>query len=153
MISLVKAGMLSVLLLLTAQMLPLAFAAQQRRERKVFTNEDVASPPKAPAPESTAGEKAAPAPSPAPAGQTPETKLRGPGAELKKALEFQSAIKQAFEELSEKIETETDQFLKARWVSMADCMRILLQENQRTISELQEQIKQLESAAAPAPPQ
>ena len=143
--------LIALVFLLTLPLLPAT--APQRQERRVFTNEDI----KRPSPQPPVTEPAAPAqPAPGTPSATPPTPAppeSGPQAALKRALEYQAVFRNAQEEYSAKMEQETDEALKLRWLEMSTCLSKLIGENQRTISELQAQIKQLESAAAPAPPQ
>ena len=134
--------------------------AQQQRQRRVFTNEDVArATPRVPAAEPAAastsgpGEEKAPSAEGAPADAVPpSTLISDPKAELKFILEFQGMLKNTGQFFYEKAELETKPDLKARWQSMATSMTTLFVEAQLIITELQKQIgEQPEAPAAPEP--
>jgi hypothetical protein len=57
-----------------------------------------------------------------------------------------------FNELSEKIAAETNPALKERWVSMADCLSSVLQNNQRTLLELEEAVSPDTKTGVQTPP-
>jgi hypothetical protein len=75
--------------------------------------------------------------------------MTGLEAELKDSETLQGALRHSFNALSEKISTETDPNLRQRWITMADCMSIIIQNNQRTIGELEARVKDQQSAAPP----
>ena len=147
---------------------PSAFA-QQGRQRRVFTNEDVAVP--APAPESPAAkpatssetaaapagtaaasaEKAAgtesAAGTPAPAEQPGEAP---PPGGLALAQFLQGILRRFNAEFAEKLDQETDSSRQTRWRTMMDLTMQLMTQNQLYISELDSQAK---AAAPPGNPE
>lgn len=142
--------------------------AQQGRQRRVFTNEDVASPaPPAPAPEPAA--KAAPgaetaspadakAAAPAAAGTPGEAEAAAedapptPKEQLKRMTDAQTALRYVLDEFNKREQSETVAAAQAQWREMTQCLLSVMQANQRIVNELQEQVKQLESAPAPPAP-
>ena len=134
--------------------------AQQGRQRRVFTNEDVATPaPPPPPPATTPAEKAeasaeksanaesapaapaagAPAPAEQPGGAPPPS-----GVALAQFL--QGILRRFNAEFAEKLDQETDSSRQTRWRTMMDLTMQLMAQNQLYISELQSQ------APAAAPP-
>ena len=129
--------------------------AQQTRERKVFTNEDVARPaPSAPAEEAPAKEAVASgaesvaksaAESPGAASAQPAVvavkdldSLRG----LKLAQYVQDILRRDLSEFSSKLDDETDPARQERWRNMMNAITLLLYQNQQYISDLEEQSRQ-----------
>jgi hypothetical protein len=121
-------------------------------QRRVFTNDDFrsAAPPAAPAATEADGEQTRIVEGQgetAAAEQAPaET---GAKADLKNFQELQGALRKAYDELSVRIDNTVDPGLKQRWISMGDCMSRLLVNIQRTVGELETEIKEQESATPP----
>ena len=140
--------------------------AQQTRERKVFTNEDVARPaPSAPAKEAPASAEAPAAEQPGAAAENaprPESaqsavvavkdldSLRG----LKLAQYVQDILRRDLSEFASKLDDETDPARQERWRNMMNAINLLMQQNLQYISELEEQSRQQqpEQAAAQSTP-
>ena len=135
--------------------------AQQGRQRRVFTNEDVATP--APAPPATAtaptekGEASAEKPAtgesaPAAPGAGAPATAEQPGAApppsgLPLAEFLQGVLRRFQAEFAFKLEQETDSSRQERWRTMMELTMQLMTQNQLYISELESQAK----AAAPPP--
>ncbi|MBI4442662.1 MAG: hypothetical protein HY649_04730 [Acidobacteria bacterium] len=121
-----------ILFLLAAQQVTPAHA-QQRGERRVFTNEDVERP--APAAETAAAESAEPA-EPTEAADSAESRP-GPQGELKWALDLQATLKDAYEAYLERLDNETIEARKLRWEIVVNSLNAVVQYNQMLINELQ----------------
>ncbi|MBI4464998.1 MAG: hypothetical protein HY647_09865 [Acidobacteria bacterium] len=110
--------------------------AQQRSDRRVFTNEDVARPEAALPPAETPPEDSASAERTEPPAPSAES-AGGPQTELKRAHELQAILRDAINEFNEKYDKETIEARKLRWETMVDCLNTLIQYNQLRINELQ----------------
>ena len=125
--------------LTAALFLATSVLAQQGRQRRVFTNEDVASPAPAPAPEPAAkpalSEPAAAKSPPAEAAPA-EAETSGeaapadeeappptPKEQLKRMTESQSAFRYVLDEFNKREQSETDSAQQARWREMSQCSR------------------------------
>ena len=155
---------------------PSAFA-QQGRQRRVFTNEDVATP--APVPESPAAKPATSAEtSAAPAGTAAASAEKAAGTEpaaatpaaaeqpgavpppsgLPLAEFLQGVLRRFHAEFAFKLEQETDSSRQTRWRTMMELTMQLMTQNQLYISELDSQAKaaappgNAESPSSPATP-
>ena len=123
-------------------------AAAQEREKKVFTNDDFPPPPPAVAAseDGSEGESASEE-------ESSEFLLDQPEFQRESAGKLYAVLREAMEEYQYKIENETLPILKARWIRMADCISVLLQDSQRTIDELDEIIKLKRQQESPNQPQ
>ena len=116
--------------------------AQQPRQGKVFTNDDVARPaPEAPTAESPAKTDEAPAaatPSSESAAAAPAA-AEQPSAppELNLAQSFQGVLRRYMAGFSEKLDAETDPVRQERWRTMMNLTMSLMAQNQQYISELE----------------
>ena len=151
--------------------LSLATAAQAQRPRRVFTNDDLpaaVAPAPAPAPTpapapvpAAAPQPAANAASPEAAAASPETPAAAEGAEpaapdapagpkdrLQRLAQAQVTLRLLLDEFDKRVEEETNPAQKSRWQSISACMVSVMQGYQDVLSNLQEQVKQLESAPA-----
>ena len=144
--------------------------AQQGRQRRVFSNEDVARPaPSPPAPEPAAkaaatepaAEKApageatpaeAPTPDAAAAQELPPAAPLGPKQRLQRLTEIRDAFQKAIEEFSARAGSESDVTRRMRWENLNLCLSGVIQANQQLISELQDQIQQQAPAPVPSSP-
>lgn len=138
-------------------------AARAQRPRRVFTNDDIATP--APAPAAPAAEKAAaPAEKPATAESAPAAPGAGapaaatapqpasapPPSGLALAQFLQGTLRRFHTEFADKLDQETDASRQARWRTMMDLTMQLMTQNQLYIGELE---SQAQAAAPPANPE
>lgn len=105
-------------------------------QRRVFTNENIATtPPPAPAAAESiaaAPEGDAPAASEAPAG-LPKTPL----ADLNRAKAIQATFMGIYDEIAAKASEEPIPIIRQRWTEIIDWLASIIQANQKTIEELQ----------------
>ena len=139
-----------------------AQGAQSGRQRRVFTNEDVASPaPSVPAPEPAvkaappepAGKAAPPAGAESAEAEPPPPKPLSelqPKERLQRLTEIQGAFQKAMEEFSARQGSENDSSRRMRWQNLTLCLNAAMQANREIISELQSQVPT--QAPAPQPP-
>jgi hypothetical protein len=123
-------------------------AAAQEREKRVFTNDDFPPPPPAATASGDDSEG-----EPASEEESSEFFLDQPEYQRESAGRLHAVLREAMEEYQYKIENETLPILKERWIRMADCISVLLQDNQRTIDELDEIIKLKRQQESPNQPQ
>ena len=152
--------------------LPFPGFAQGGRQRRVFTNEDVASS----APSTPAAEPAAkPAPAEPAAEKTPSAEAApaeastsdaaasgeeqpppappGPKQRLQRLTEIQGAFQKAIEEFSARAGRESDMTQRMRWENLALCLNAAMQASQQLISEFQSEVQAQEpSPQPPSPP-
>ena len=138
--------------------------AQQGRQRRVFTNEDVATP--APAPPAAAPAPAEKAEASAEKPATGESAPAAPGAGAPAAAEqpggapppsglalaqfLQGILRRFHTEFADKLDQETDSSRQERWRTMMESTMQLMTQNQLYISELESQAK---AAAPPGNPE
>ena len=131
--------------------------AQQAKEHKVFTNEDVASPaPSTPAAETAAAEATEPA-EPSEAADSAEAVPESvnavittptPSYSIKLARDLQDTLRKYLGEYSNNLAEETEPTRQERLRKMITSLMSLLQVNEQFISELDEQIKQQQEQQA-----
>ncbi|MGH9784593.1 MAG: hypothetical protein ACRD88_10430, partial [Terriglobia bacterium] len=141
------------------------------RQRRVFTNDDVRSAP-APAPTPAPAPAAAPQPAANPASPEaaasreagaetpaaaagaaadepgPVSPSSSPKERLQRFGQAQVALRLTLDEFAQREQEETDPAMKARWQNISACMVSVMQGYQEILTNLQEQVKQLESAPA-----
>ena len=152
---------LAIILLATILLaLGAAPSALAQRQRRVFTNEDVAAPAppaamtpaekaEAPAEKAAGGESAAPATPAAaeqPAGAPP------PGG-MALAQFLQGILRRFHTEFAEKLEQEADPSRQARWRTMMELTMQLMTQNQVYISELGSEAKAAAPTESPSTPE
>lgn len=145
--------------------------AQQEKERRVFTNEDVESPPRSapaaaePAAESVQAPSTSAAQPGTPAEAVPEgERVAEPGTEappsssqmsipqrLKSARFLQETLRRYLTEYSENLEAEADPARQQRWRDMMSSLMSLMQKNEQYISDLDQQLAEQESQASSQP--
>ena len=152
---------LAIILLATLLLaLGTAPSALAQRQRRVFTNEDVAAAApaaattpaekaEAPAEKAAGGESAAPA-TPAAADQ-PEGAPPPGGMALAQFL--QGILRRFHTEFAEKLEQEADPSRQARWRTMMELTMQLMTQNQVYISELGSEAKAAAPTESPATPE
>ena len=123
-------------------------AVGQGKDTRVFTNDDFPPPPAA----ATASENDSEERS-ASEEESSEPVLDQPEYQRESAGKLHAVLREAMEEYQYKIENETLPILKARWIRMADCISVLLQDSQRTIDELDEIIKLKRQGESPGQPE
>ena len=147
---------LAIILLATILLaLGTAPSALAQRQRRVFTNEDVAPPAPAPPAATTSAEKAeAPAEKAATAESAPATPAAAadpagapPPGGMALAQFLQGILRRFHAEFAEKLEQEADPSRQQRWRTMMELSMQLMTQNQLYISELGSEAK----AAAPPP--
>ena len=149
-------------------------SAQQGRQRRVLTNEDVASsapstpaaepavePAAKPAPAEPAAEKA-PSAEAAPADaatsdaasaeEQPPAAPPGPKERIQRLTEIQGAFQKAIEEFSARAGRESDMTQRMRWENLALCLNAAMQASQQLITELQSEVQAQEPSPQPPAP-
>jgi len=137
------------LLVVAFAMLPWS-PAQQQRQRRVFTNEDVVrTPPPAPVPVETQATPAEGTPAATSTPAVPDA-ATSEGADLPQGLalaqHLQEVLRRYHPEIGVKLEQEVDAGRQNRWSTMMDLTTQLIVQNQMYINDLQAQ----QAAAAEA---
>ena len=108
-------------------------AGSAHAQRRVFTNDDVATTPPpaaaAPAPAATGSQ-------PAPAAPAPGTPMSAAEADWKQAMQLQSNLNAVYEALDMIVQKETNPQRQPQWTAMINCISSLLQTNQARVREL-----------------
>ena len=111
-------------------------ASSANAQRRVLTNEDVATaPPPAPA----AATAEAPAPTVAPESSSPALPST-PLADLNRVKAIQKTLMELYDLFAVKAAEASDAELQKRWTDMNQSMGEVIRANQRTIDELQERL-------------
>ena len=149
---------IALLLLFASCELPLALA-QQAKERRVFTNEDVERAPRSePAPtEAVAEPEQAPPASALPEGErVSDLDTEAPLSSsqmsipqrLKSARFLQDTLRRYVAEYSENLDAEADPARQEGWRDMLNSLMNLMQKNQQYISDLDQQIAEQQTQAS-----
>ena len=151
---------LAIILLATILLaLGAAPSALAQRQRRVFTNEDVAAPAppaamtpaekaEAPAEKAAAGESA----TATPAAAEPPAVAPPPGG-IALAQFLQGILRRFHTEFAEKLEQEADPSRQARWRTMMELTMQLMTQNQVYISELGSEAKAAAPTESPSTPE
>jgi len=111
-------------------------AGSAHAQRRVFTNDDVATTPlpaaAPPAPAAPAGTAA----QPARAEPAPGTPMSAAEAEWRQAMQLQSNLNAVYEALDMIVQKETNPQRQPQWTAMINCISSLLQTNQARVREL-----------------